>query len=59
MIYFDDIAMSDEELSDLMDEIGQALFARGKTPAAVEEHLKREVKRVCEELKDEEFYFTH
>jgi hypothetical protein len=57
MICFDS-EMTDEDIATAMDEIGLALFARGKDSAQVKEHLTREADRVAQELKDEQFHFT-
>ena len=50
--------MSDDEIAEAMDEIGLALFARGKTAAEVKKHLTREANRVADEMRNEQFQFT-
>jgi len=51
--------MTDEDIAEAMEAIGLALFARGKTPSQVQEYMTREAKRVSEELRNEQFHFTH
>jgi hypothetical protein len=53
-----DSEMTDEDIATAMDEIGLALFARGKTAKQVGECMTREVKRVAAELEDEQFQYT-
>lgn len=57
MICFDS-EMTDEDIATAMDEIGLALFARGKTANEVREHIEHEAQLVAEELEHEQFYFT-
>lgn len=45
--------MSDEEISNQLDEIGRWLHGRGMSAEAIEEYLKNEAARVAEELENE------
>lgn len=45
--------MDDLELAIAMDDIGQALKERGKTPDQIWEILTEEAARVAQEMKDE------